>query len=99
MPYPGTVLIGGEPARSQVVVVASRLAPRYSDELARLYERERQRDNGNRARRLSDYAGRHGLELVSELAGIAIDHGALAGILPVLLRRQSRFTPNRRVST
>ena len=33
----------------QVLVEAARLAPRYSDELALLYERERQRGNGNRA--------------------------------------------------
>ena len=32
----------------QVLVEAARLAPRYSDELALLYERERQRGNGNR---------------------------------------------------
>src|SRR5579863_667959 len=33
----------------QVLVEAARLAPRYSEELALLYERERQRGNGNRA--------------------------------------------------
>ena len=33
----------------QVLVEAARLAPRYSDELALLYERERQRGNSNRA--------------------------------------------------
>ena len=33
----------------QVLVEAARLAPRYSEELAMLYERERQRGNGNRA--------------------------------------------------
>jgi transposase len=33
----------------QVLVEAARLAPRYSDELALLYERERQLGNGNRA--------------------------------------------------
>ena len=33
----------------QVLVEAARLAPRYSDELALLYERERQRGNANRA--------------------------------------------------
>jgi transposase len=33
----------------QVLVEAARLAPRYSDQLALLYERERQRGNGNRA--------------------------------------------------
>jgi len=33
----------------QVLVEAARLAPRYSDELALLYEKERQRGNGNRA--------------------------------------------------
>jgi transposase len=33
----------------QVLVEAARLTPRYSDELALLYERERQRGNGNRA--------------------------------------------------
>jgi transposase len=33
----------------QVLVEAARLAPRYSDELALLYERERQRGNTNRA--------------------------------------------------
>jgi transposase len=32
-----------------VLVEAARLAPRYSDELALLYEKERQRGNGNRA--------------------------------------------------
>jgi transposase len=32
----------------QVLVEAARLAPRYSDELALLYEQERQRGNGNR---------------------------------------------------
>ena len=35
----------------QVLVEAARLAPRYSDELALLYEQERQRGNGNRATR------------------------------------------------
>jgi transposase len=34
----------------QVLVEAARLAPRYSDELALLYERERQRGNVNRAK-------------------------------------------------
>jgi transposase len=33
----------------QVLVEAARLAPRYSDELALFYEKERQRGNGNRA--------------------------------------------------
>jgi transposase len=33
----------------QVLVEAARLAPRYSEELALLYEREKQRGNGNRA--------------------------------------------------
>jgi transposase len=33
----------------QVLVEAARLAPRYSDELALLHEKERQRGNGNRA--------------------------------------------------
>jgi len=33
----------------QVLVEAARLAPRYSEELAVLYEKERQRGNGNRA--------------------------------------------------
>ena len=33
----------------QVLVEAARLAPRYSEELALLYERERQRGNTNRA--------------------------------------------------
>jgi hypothetical protein len=33
----------------QVLVEAARLAPRYSDELALLYEKEGQRGNGNRA--------------------------------------------------
>jgi len=33
----------------RVLVEAARLAPRYSDELASHYERERQRGNGNRA--------------------------------------------------
>ena len=33
----------------QVLVEAARLAPRYSDELALVYEKERQRGNGNRA--------------------------------------------------
>jgi hypothetical protein len=32
-----------------MLVEAARLAPRYSDELALLYERERQRGNANRA--------------------------------------------------
>jgi transposase len=33
----------------QALVEAARLTPRYSDELAVLYERERQRGNGKRA--------------------------------------------------
>jgi len=33
----------------RMLVEAVRLAPRYSDELALLYERERQRGNANRA--------------------------------------------------
>jgi transposase len=33
----------------QVLVEAARLAPRYSEELALIYEKERQRGNGNRA--------------------------------------------------
>ena len=32
-----------------MLVEAARLAPRYSEELALLYEREKQRGNGNRA--------------------------------------------------
>ena len=49
LPSLSTKTIIAAPHIQLVLVEAARLAPRYSDELASLYERERQRGNGNRA--------------------------------------------------